>query len=105
MSFGNWSTIPPGAVRSTCSTPTPKRMVRSSVLTPQSLRSAGRNRKKNAAMIAPQMLKTPPIRTTASSVIEFAVGNCWVLTPPADAASRPPATPVMKEASAKAHSL
>ncbi len=56
-------------------------------------------------MMAPQMLKTPPISTTARSVIEFWVGNCWVLTPPADAARRAPATPVMNEASANAQSL
>src|ERR687891_737815 len=104
-SFGTWSTRPPGAVISTCRTPTPNRIVSSSVETPQSSSRAGRIRSRNAATTAPHTLYTPPMRTTASSVTDVSTGNCWTLTPPADAASRPPATPAVNDARANAHSL
>ena len=73
MSFGTWSMSPAGAVVSTWSTPTPNRISSQSDETPQLLSSAGSSCISNPAMIAPQRLKMPPIRTTARIVIESCV--------------------------------
>ena len=56
-------------------------------------------------MIAPQRLKIPPISAVAASVSESWVWKVIARGTPTCAASRQPATPVMKDASAKAHSL
>ena len=57
------------------------------------------------ATTAPQMLKMPPIRAVAASVSESWVWKVIARGTPTCAASRQPATPVMNEASANAHSL
>ena len=58
------------------------------------------------ATTAPQRLKTPPISTVATRVMEV-LGNWKPIArgTPICAASRQPATPVMNEASANAHIL
>ena len=47
----------------------------------------------------------PPMSTTASRMIESWIGNVMLNSCPESAASNPPATPVMNEARANAHSL
>ena len=47
----------------------------------------------------------PPMSAVASSVIDACVGNARCGGCPTYAASRQPATPVMNDASANAHSL
>src|SRR5262249_23826783 len=69
-SLGTWSASPRGAVSSTCSTPTPNRIVSQSADTPQLLSRAGSSCSSSAAMTAPHRLYAPPRSTTASSVIE-----------------------------------
>ena len=105
MSLGNWSAIPPGAVASTCMTPTPNKMISQSFGTPQICSSAGRNACRNAAITAPARLNAPPMSTTASRLIEFWIGksieNSWRSAP----ASSAPATPVTNAARARAQSL
>ena len=66
---------------------------------------AGSSSSSSAAMTAPQRLKTPPIITTASSVIESCVLNWIEYRNWSEPANRPPATPVTNDASANAHIL
>jgi hypothetical protein len=80
-------------------------MMSQSLGTPQSCSSAGRNWKRNAATIAPAMLKAPPISTTASSSMEFWIGKLIENSSLSAPASSAPATPVTNDASARAHSL
>ena len=56
-------------------------------------------------MIAPQMLKMPPISAVAASVSESWVWKVIARGTPTCAASRQPATPVTNDASANAQSL
>ena len=65
----------------------------------------GRSWLKTPAMSAPQRLKIPPISEVAASVSESCVWKLIARETPTCAASRQPATPVMNEASANAHSL
>ena len=79
---------PPGAVSSTWSTPTPNRIVRSSVDTPQSSSSARQQpQEERRRRSRPRCCRSPPMRTTARRMIEFWTGNWLMLTPPAAAAS------------------
>ena len=57
------------------------------------------------ATTAPQRVKMPPISAVAIRVSESCVGNPYTVGLPTWAASRAPATPVMNDASAKAHIL
>jgi hypothetical protein len=45
------------------------------------------------------------MNTAARSEMDSCVGNCRIVRPPPEAASRQPMTPVMNAASANAHSL
>ena len=106
MSFGNWSARPPGAVSSTCSSPAPKMISRKLVLTPHcAWKRNGSSWLKMPATIAPHSEKMPPISAVAASVSESCVWNVIARGTPTCAASRQPATPVMNDASANAHSL
>ena len=106
MSRGNCSARPPGAVRSTCSSPTPKMMRRKFELTSHcAWKRKGRSWLKTPATIAPQRLKMPPMSAVAASVRESCVWNVIARGVPTWEASRQPATPVMNDASANAHIL